>query len=267
MFLLCDSEREKEIAALECSKEAARARNLQLASGLLRLRERSQDLESHHAQLKVENTQLKAEADVLWMLPALFGVTPLQMVDITLREQQQQQGAVEDQEEAEDQLQHEEAKQEQWEPVGQWQQGIVKENEWQEVKAEESHLWKTKEHQQQTKLWDGKLEETNDHLEEVSCFAEQVDLWESHLKQERQQEQHETEEPKWNLQEIWEEQDGEHILVGQVEQVVEEQNTVTLIPLEQEGQPEWQQEEVKEEEPEGEQDKVEHDLLSLLGDT
>lgn len=266
MFLLPDTEREKEIAALECSREAARARNLQLASGLLRLRERSQDLESHHAQLKVENTQLKAEADVLWMLPALFGVTPLQMVDITLREQQQQQGAVEDQEEAEDQLQHEEAKQEQWEPVGQWQQEVVKEGEWEEVKAEG--------HQQQTPLWDGKLEETNDHLEEVSCFAEQVDLWDSHLKQEKQQEQQlqqqlqcETEEPKWDLQEIWEEQAGEQILVGQVEQVEEEQNTVTLIPLEQEGQPEWQQEEVKEEEPEGEQDKVEHDLLSLLGDT
>ncbi|KAK4302484.1 hypothetical protein Pmani_025441 [Petrolisthes manimaculis] len=265
-------EREKEIASLEGSREAARARNLQLASGLLRLRERSQGIESHRAQLKVENTQLKAEADVLWMLPALFGVTPLQMVDITLREQQQEQSTADDQEEDEDHVQQEGTKHEQWEPVGQWQQGRVKQNQWQKGKTEELQLWETEGQQQQTELWDSKLEETNDQLEEVSCFTEQVDLWEGDLEEKKQQElqqqlQHETEEPNWDLQEIWEEQVGGQILVGQVEQGEEEKNTGTLITLQQEDQPEWQQEEVREEEAEVQQDKVEHDLLSLLGDT
>ncbi|XP_071538542.1 uncharacterized protein [Panulirus ornatus] len=83
-------EREQEIKALKQSSEDARAHNLQLATTLLQLREHEQQLDRDQETLQGENDKLKAEADALWMLPALFGVTPLEMVNITLRQDQQQ---------------------------------------------------------------------------------------------------------------------------------------------------------------------------------
>lgn len=85
------TEREKEIKALKQSSEDARAHNLQLATTLLQLRQQEQQLDKDQESLQKENDQLKSEADALWMLPALFGVTPLEMVNITLRQDQQQQ--------------------------------------------------------------------------------------------------------------------------------------------------------------------------------
>ncbi|XP_042211279.1 uncharacterized protein LOC121858724 isoform X2 [Homarus americanus] len=87
-------EREQEIKALKQSSEDARGHNLQLATTLLQLREQEQQLDRDHESLQKENDQLKSEADSLWMLPALFGVTPLEMVNITLRHDQQQEATV-----------------------------------------------------------------------------------------------------------------------------------------------------------------------------
>nr|XP_027231221.1 uncharacterized protein LOC113822889 [Penaeus vannamei] len=72
------------------SSEDARAQNLQLATALLQLREQEQQLDQDQEGLQEENNKLKAEADALWMLPALFGVTPLDMVNITLRQDQEE---------------------------------------------------------------------------------------------------------------------------------------------------------------------------------
>lgn len=83
-------EREQEIKALKQSSEDARAQNLQLATALLQLREQEQQLDQDQEGLQEENNKLKAEADALWMLPALFGVTPLDMVNITLRQDQEE---------------------------------------------------------------------------------------------------------------------------------------------------------------------------------
>nr|XP_045614852.1 uncharacterized protein LOC123768404 isoform X1 [Procambarus clarkii] len=82
-------EREQEIKALKQSSEDSRSHNLQLATSLLQLREQEQQLDRDQEVLQKENDQLKTEADALWMLPALFGVTPLEMVNITLRQDQQ----------------------------------------------------------------------------------------------------------------------------------------------------------------------------------
>lgn len=82
-------EREREIKSLKQSSEDARSHNLQLATTLLQLRQQEQQLDRDQESLQKDNDQLKAEADALWMLPALFGVTPLEMVNITLRQDQQ----------------------------------------------------------------------------------------------------------------------------------------------------------------------------------
>lgn len=89
-FIGWSIEREQEIKALKQSSEDARAQNLQLATALLQLREQEQQLDQDQEGLQEENNKLKAEADALWMLPALFGVTPLDMVNITLRQDQEE---------------------------------------------------------------------------------------------------------------------------------------------------------------------------------
>lgn len=89
-FIVWSIEREQEIKALKQSSEDARAQNLQLATALLQLREQEQQLDQDQEGLQEENNKLKAEADALWMLPALFGVTPLDMVNITLRQDQEE---------------------------------------------------------------------------------------------------------------------------------------------------------------------------------
>ncbi|XP_066949190.1 uncharacterized protein [Macrobrachium rosenbergii] len=83
-------EREQEIKSLKQSSEIARSHNLQLATTLLQLREQKLELYKQQEELQNENDQLKSEADMLWMLPAVFGVTPLDMVNITLRHDNQQ---------------------------------------------------------------------------------------------------------------------------------------------------------------------------------
>ncbi|KAK7074612.1 hypothetical protein SK128_002955 [Halocaridina rubra] len=83
-------EREQEIKSLKQNSDIARSHNLQLATTLLQLREQKQELDKQQVELQEENDQLKGEVDALWMLPALFGVTPLDMVNITLRQENEQ---------------------------------------------------------------------------------------------------------------------------------------------------------------------------------
>ncbi|CAL4108992.1 unnamed protein product [Meganyctiphanes norvegica] len=82
-------EREKEIQSLTISASKSYQQHLNLASKLLDLKNREQKLKVEQHKLDEENQALKADADVLWMLPALFGVTPLDMVNITMKEDQQ----------------------------------------------------------------------------------------------------------------------------------------------------------------------------------
>lgn len=105
-------EREEEIHALRQSSVVAVAAKEELNATLSRLQARGRRLGATREALDRRNAELKATAETLWRLPALFGVTPLQMVEVTTRitqEQQQQDDAeVHGQEEEEDEEEEEE---------------------------------------------------------------------------------------------------------------------------------------------------------------